>query len=162
MAGLDLLDHLRDWVELLNRDYGMGLHLTPEGQTGVQAKDGTVAQIEAPPGMALMVFSTTLGPAPVDDVAALRRLLALNLLGVATHGGAIAIDPASDEIVFSFTWQPDEPSFEVFGGLIGGFIATASELKAAIAAEAPPVAAPRPAERMTRTDSPAFILQNRA
>jgi hypothetical protein len=125
------LESVDQGLAVLGRALGFPLALGPERACALRLDDGLECSLEVPDGSSLLHLHCPLLPVPpVDRLAFLERVLALNLYGLETGGAALALDPGTDRIVLCWSQPPEGMLPEDLAALIAGFIERASGLRA--------------------------------
>ncbi len=111
------LESVDQGLAVLGRALGFPLALGPERACALRLDDGLECSLEVPDGSSLLHLHCPLLPVPpVDRLAFLERVLALNLYGLETGGAALALDPDTDRIVLCWSQPPEGMLPEDSGG----------------------------------------------
>ena len=125
------LESVDQGLAVLGRALGFPLALGPERACALRLDDGLECSLEVPDGSSLLHLHCPLLPVPpVDRLAFLERVLALNLYGLETGGAALALDPDTDRIVLCWSQPPEGMLPEDLAALIARVIERASGLRA--------------------------------
>ena len=131
MIGSDAYTPLELLTEALNQAYATGATLSQDGALHLQMQDGLTVSIAASPDMHDLVFYT-----PMTDllqgrsVALMTAALATNLHQDLTRGGAMAVDLASQTLVFNWRMNVNNAQIDDLVGALENFCVTATELRA--------------------------------
>lgn len=98
--------------------------LEDDGGAQIVLDDDRVVDVHANDGRPGFTFSSAVSTAPSEDrEAALSELLAANLMGEATFGAALSLDPSADEIVLCRSVNLDDVPYEAFEAELAQFSA---------------------------------------